>query len=150
MINDSNFSLPSILQWSSTAGTGCDVFHITAVGDWLAWEKQIGNILVRSLITTENWTMNHYIFAMRTYSETRSTVQMQRNFWHEPDIPRHGIPSCNGILKWVHDFNVRGSVVNKSDGPAHPSCTPEKVVDNDDRVSDVLILSGEVHLHKQT
>jgi hypothetical protein len=85
---------------------------------------------------------------MRTYSETRSTVQMQRHFRHESDIPRHGrIPSCNAILKWADDFNVRDSVVNKSVGPAHPSCTPEKSVDDDDGVFDVLIFSGEVHFH---
>jgi hypothetical protein len=64
--------------------------------------------------------MNHYIFAMRTYSETMSTVQMQRHFRHESDVPRHGkIPSCNAVLKWVYDFNVHGSVVNKCVGPAN-------------------------------
>jgi hypothetical protein len=60
------------------------------------------------------------------------------HFWHESDIPRHGnISSCNAILKWVDDFNVRGSAVNKSVGPAHPSGTPQKAVDNDNRVLDV-------------
>lgn len=37
-----------------------------------------------------------------------------RCFYHEVDVPRCGrIPSRNAILKWVDDFNVCGSVVNK-------------------------------------
>jgi hypothetical protein len=67
----------------------------------------------------ENWMVNHCVFAVRTYFETKSILQTQRHFWHESDVPRRGrIPLCNAILKWVDDFNVCGSVVNKFVGPA--------------------------------
>jgi hypothetical protein len=74
----------------------------------------------------ENWTVNYRVFAVRTYLETKSIVQTQRHFRHKFDVPKHGrIPSCDAILKWVDDFNVHGSVENKSVGPAHYVCTPE-------------------------
>jgi hypothetical protein len=74
----------------------------------------------------ENWTVNHRIFAMRTYFETKSIVQTQRRFQCEFYVPRHGrTPLHNAILKWVDDFNVHGSVVNKFVDPAHSVRTPE-------------------------
>lgn len=46
-------------------------------------------------------------------------MQALRCFWYEVDVPRCGrIPSHNAILKWVDDFSVCGSVVNKPVGPA--------------------------------
>jgi hypothetical protein len=74
----------------------------------------------------ENWRVNHHVFAVRAYSEAKSILQMQRRFWHGFDAQRHGrIPLCNATLKWVHDFNVRGSAVNKSVGPACSVLTSE-------------------------
>jgi hypothetical protein len=75
----------------------------------------------------EDWTVNR-VFAVRTYFETKSTVQKQIRFRHEFDVPRYGrIPSRNAILKWVDDFNVHGTVVNKFVGPAYSIRTPENV-----------------------
>jgi hypothetical protein len=82
-------------------------------------------VLVCSLVVMDNWTVNHSVFAVGTYFETKSVVQTQRRFRHEFDVPRHGrIPTCNAIIKRVHDFNVRGSVVNKSGGHARSVRTP--------------------------
>jgi hypothetical protein len=58
----------------------------------------------------------------------KSIVQTQSPFWREFDVLRHSrIPSHNAILKWVHDFNVHGNVVNKFVGPAHSVHTPENI-----------------------
>jgi hypothetical protein len=55
-------------------------------------------VFVCSLVVMENWLVNCCIFALRTYFETKSIVQIQRQFWHEFDIPKHGrIPSLNAI-----------------------------------------------------
>jgi hypothetical protein len=63
---------------------------------------------------------------VRTSSETKSIVQTQRRFQREFDVPRHDrIPLRDVISKWVADFNVRGSVMSKSVGPAHSVHTPE-------------------------
>jgi len=42
-------------------------------------------VWVCSLVITENWTANR-IFGVRTSFETKSTVQVQRCFWHESDV----------------------------------------------------------------
>jgi hypothetical protein len=65
-------------------------------------------------------------FCLRTYFETKYIVQTQRRFRREFDVPRHGRTlSCNAILKWVDDFSVCDSVVNRSVRPARFSRTPE-------------------------
>jgi hypothetical protein len=85
-------------------------------------------VLVCSLVVMDKWTVNYRVFAVRTCFQTKSIVQTQIRSRHEFDVPRHGrIPSCNAILKWVDDFNVRGSVVNKFVGPAHSVRTPQDV-----------------------
>jgi hypothetical protein len=61
---------------------------------------------------------------MNIYFETKSTVQMERYFWHQFDVLTHGrIPFCNDILKRIDDFNVRGSEENKYVGL---NCIPKK------------------------
>jgi len=42
-------------------------------------------IWIRSVVIIENWIANH-VFGVRTSFETKSTVQMQRCFWHEFDV----------------------------------------------------------------
>jgi len=42
-------------------------------------------IWVCSLVITEKWIANH-AFGVRTSFETKSTVPMQRCFWHESDV----------------------------------------------------------------
>jgi hypothetical protein len=53
-------------------------------------------------------------------------VQSHRRFWYEVGVPRCGrISSHNVILKWVDDFSVCVSVVNKPVGLACSVYTPE-------------------------
>jgi hypothetical protein len=73
----------------------------------------------------ENYTVNDFIFSVKTYFKTKSIFQMQRHFWQEFDVPRHHkIPSHNIILNWADYFSVCGS------GPAcsiHTSATTDQV-----------------------
>jgi hypothetical protein len=62
---------------------GFDVIPIAAMSDWFELGKQCSQhiySLVRSLLVMEGRTMNHHVFAVSTYFETKSIVQTQRRF----------------------------------------------------------------------
>jgi hypothetical protein len=64
-------------------------------------------VLVCSSVVMENWTVNQCVFVVKTYFESKSIVQLQRRFWREFAVPRHGITaSRKTVLKWVDDFGV--------------------------------------------
>lgn len=74
----------------------------------------------------QNWTVNHHVFAVRASSETNSIVQTQTHIRCKSNVPMHRIiPSLNAILKWVDNFSIHVSSVNKSFGPARSIHTTE-------------------------
>jgi hypothetical protein len=85
---------------------------------WLVWGTNCCThavICVCSLVVMEKWLVNHCVFAVRTHFETKPVAHkdvfgVSYIIWDIADLLWG-----NAILKWVDDFNVHHSVVNKSD-----------------------------------
>lgn len=65
------------------------------------------------LVTMDRWTVPHRTTAVRFYYETKSVIEVQRQFRRHFNVDRHGeVPSRNTILAWVRKFEETGSVLN--------------------------------------
>lgn len=76
----------------------------------------------------DKFPINERVFVVKQFILNHSVVQTQRNFRREFNVERHGqIPTRQTIMRWVRDFENKGSVSSNFSGGIRTVRTPENI-----------------------